>query len=125
MRDSKGKIYVGYRVQQIAHDGTVTSRECKVEVRINACHFPLDPCFKKRKHSPTGFEWGYCGSGPAQLALALVADACGAEFARPEIYQRVKAIIVGGLPSDGWTLTAKQVQECVMQIVAQKEGGVQ
>lgn len=26
-------------------------------------------------HSPTGFEWGYRGSGPAQLALAIVADA--------------------------------------------------
>src|SRR5262245_1194599 len=28
-----------------------------------------------RSHSPTGFEWGYGGSGPAQLALALLADA--------------------------------------------------
>lgn len=26
-------------------------------------------------HSPTGFEWGYAGSGPAQLALALCVDA--------------------------------------------------
>lgn len=25
-------------------------------------------------HSPTGFEWGYSGSGPAQLALAILAD---------------------------------------------------
>lgn len=24
-------------------------------------------------HSPTGFEWGYGGSGPAQLALAILA----------------------------------------------------
>ena len=23
-------------------------------------------------HSPTGFAWGYSGSGPAQLALALL-----------------------------------------------------
>jgi hypothetical protein len=26
-------------------------------------------------HSPDGFEWGYGGSGPAQLALAILADA--------------------------------------------------
>ena len=26
-------------------------------------------------HSPTGFSWGYGGSGPAQLALALLLDA--------------------------------------------------
>lgn len=25
-------------------------------------------------HSPTGFEWGYGGSGPAQSALAILAD---------------------------------------------------
>jgi len=26
-------------------------------------------------HSPDGFEWSYAGSGPAQLALAILADA--------------------------------------------------
>lgn len=30
-----------------------------------------------RNHSPTGFEWGYGGSGPHQLALALLMDATG------------------------------------------------
>jgi len=25
-------------------------------------------------HSPSGFEWSYGGSGPAQLALTLLAD---------------------------------------------------
>jgi len=25
-------------------------------------------------HSPDGFEWGYGGSGPAQLALAIYQD---------------------------------------------------
>jgi len=28
-------------------------------------------------HSPTGFEWGYGGSGPSQLALAMLADFFG------------------------------------------------
>ena len=27
-----------------------------------------------RNHSPTGFAWGYGGSGPAQLALAMLAE---------------------------------------------------
>ena len=30
------------------------------------------------RHSPTGFEWGFSGSGPAQLALALLLDHTGA-----------------------------------------------
>ncbi len=32
----------------------------------------LDPRFDIRRHSPTGFAWGYEGSGAAQLALAIV-----------------------------------------------------
>jgi hypothetical protein len=28
-------------------------------------------------HSPTGFNWGYGGSGPADLALAILCDALG------------------------------------------------
>lgn len=33
-------------------------------------------------HSPDGFEWGYGGSGPAQLALALCIDALGGNNSR-------------------------------------------
>lgn len=29
------------------------------------------------KHSPTGFSWGYGGSGPAELARCLLIDALG------------------------------------------------
>ena len=42
------------------------------EVTVNGV--PLDPRPDLRNHSPTGFEWGYGGSGPAELALALLAD---------------------------------------------------
>ena len=35
---------------------------------------PLDPRLDIVNHSPTGFSWGYSGSGPAQLALAILAD---------------------------------------------------
>lgn len=35
----------------------------------------LPPRFDLFNHSPTGFECGYYGSGPAQLALAILADA--------------------------------------------------
>src|SRR6516225_2178066 len=38
---------------------------------------PLNPRQELRNHSPTGFEWGYGGSGPAQLALAILAEHLG------------------------------------------------
>ena len=31
-------------------------------------------------HSPTGFEWGYGGSGPHQLALAILIEALTEHF---------------------------------------------
>ncbi len=34
-----------------------------------------EPSQKLYNHSPDGFQWGYGGSGPAQLALALLLDA--------------------------------------------------
>ena len=36
----------------------------------------LSPAFSQRvfNHSPGGFSWGYPGSGPAQLALAILLE---------------------------------------------------
>lgn len=33
-----------------------------------------------RNHSPDGFAWGYGGSGPAQLALAVMLEVKGEAF---------------------------------------------
>jgi len=41
----------------------------------------LDPRYDLRNHSPDGFSWGYFGSGPLQIALAIVADAVSANIA--------------------------------------------
>ncbi len=37
----------------------------------------LPKMLELRNHSPTGFNWGYAGSGPCQLALAILADHFG------------------------------------------------
>ena len=41
---------------------------------------------KERNHSPDGFNWGYGGSGPAQLALAVLLKLTG----RSEGYHQFK-----------------------------------
>lgn len=38
---------------------------------------PLDYHLKLGNHSPTGFSWGYGGSGPHQLAIAILFDVTG------------------------------------------------
>jgi len=45
-------------------------------------------------HSPTGFSWGYGGSGPAQLALALCADVLKDDRRALDIYQDFKRLFV-------------------------------
>jgi len=41
-------------------------------------------------HSPDGFNWGYGGSGPADLALSILADFLETRKIAPQIYQAFK-----------------------------------
>lgn len=43
-----------------------------VRVSVDGEPVPLEPSLKVFPHSPSGFEVGYGGSGPAQLALAIL-----------------------------------------------------
>jgi hypothetical protein len=65
-----------------------------------------------RDHSPTGFEWGYGGSGPAQLALAILADVFPAEVAL-DFYQDFKDEVIARLPHGHWALAEDRVLEWV------------
>lgn len=62
---------------------------------------------KVRNHSPTGFAWGYAGSGPAQLALALLLEETTAETAQ-DFYQTFKAEVVARW-QDSWEITSAEI----------------
>lgn len=74
-----------------------------------------------RNRSPTGFEWGYSGSGPAQLAIALAADVLGDDDKAQEIYQRLKSKVVSGLPHEEWVLTEKRLRASIDAIEQERE----
>jgi len=59
-------------------------------------------------HSPTGFAWGYGGSGPAQLALALLLDGRDDEDLALRHYQEFKRRIVAGW-GDTWSISRRKV----------------
>lgn len=63
-------------------------------------------------HSPDGFNWGYGGSGPAQLALALLGEVTPRALA-VALHQAFKAEVVAGLPDD-WTLTGSELRAWVV-----------
>ena len=74
-------------------------------------------------HSPAGFEWGYGGSGPADLARCMLLDHYGVAPGRrgstyppadgelPVSYQNFKWQLIAHLPKDAaWTITAAQIR---------------
>lgn len=52
-----------------------------------------------RNHSPTGFAWGYAGSGPAQLALAILLKVTSRAEAEAN-YMRFKGDVIARLCKD-------------------------
>jgi len=78
---------------------------------------PLNPRLDLWNHSPTGFEWGYCGSGPAQLALAILADHLADDRQALDMYQRFKWAVIAELPrKQGWTLTSLVIDQILQNI---------
>jgi hypothetical protein len=73
---------------------------------------PLDPRYDLRIHSPTGFDWGYAGSGPSQLALAILADCTDPETALKH-YQEFKSSVVASFPDERWTLSEDEVRNAI------------
>ena len=73
--------------------------------------------------SPDGFEWGYGGSGPAQLALAILADYFGcqpmtteqAEHLAIEHHQQFKAQVVAAFDREVWEITTSQIIQALTQ----------
>jgi len=89
----------------------------RAAVVIDGESFDLDPRYDLRKHSPTGFEFGYEGSGPAQLALALVADALDNDDRALRCYQGFKRRVVAQFSRDvlEHELTVEQVHDDVLR----------
>ena len=75
-----------------------------------------DPRFDLRQHSLDGFECGYGGSDPAQLALAILADHFGDAEQALSRYQDFKWKVVAGLPKGGWSLTRDQIVEALASL---------
>lgn len=58
-----------------------------------------------RNHSPDGFAWGYEGSGPAQLALALLLHSGLNDQIALHVHQAFKREVIARQPFDkDWTL---------------------
>jgi hypothetical protein len=71
-------------------------------------------------HSPDGFNYGYGGSGPAQLALAILADALRetplGEAIAVELHHQFKEEVIAQInPANDWGIGREYVLDWIAQ----------
>ena len=78
-----------------AKKGFITGDKITREVCIDTEW--IDPAISQAViiHSPDGFAWGYWGSGPSQLALAIALRLCDNPEDAVSIYQELKKEFIG------------------------------
>jgi hypothetical protein len=96
-----GKIYRGGR----GLDGAVVTVDGK----------KLAPRQDLRRLSATGFEWTYEGAGPAQLALALLADHLGDDARALALHDPFMRKVVAEL-DNSWELTSADIDAALAEL---------
>ena len=126
-RRQLGLTYTGMRVAVAPSvevdpgaEGGPWPTQAQVEVWEGEQVKPLDPAPSQQlfNHSPTGLEWGYAGSGPSQLALAMLLDFCGDPEVALSHYQEFKAQFIVALPRDAvraWEIDSNEIESFLRQ----------
>jgi Family of unknown function (DUF6166) len=104
----------------ISYEGERGPDGCKVWRIEDNRRTRLDPRRSQKlfNHSPDGFEWGYGGSGPAQLALALVLDTLGNgnNDRAVALHQAFKWKIVSRMAFEHWELSQESIVATIAEL---------
>jgi len=92
------KVYEGGR----SLDGSIVTVDGK----------PLAPRYDLKRLSKTGFEWTFEGAGPAQLALALLADHLGDDREALARYEGFMREVVAHL-DNAWRLSSADIDRAL------------
>lgn len=114
-RQERGLVYTGKRLE----DGT-----CSVMIWEQGRPALLDskPSQTLWNHCPVGFEWGYEGSGPAQLSLAILLDfSCDGELA-VKYHQAFKARVIAALLQGAtWQIEGDDIRNFMRSVLPAQE----
>lgn len=80
------------------------------DVFVNGERLNPYPSQKLHEHSPDGFEYGYGGSGPSQLALGILLDVLGNPQEALKYYQEFKWKFIATAPFEGFVITSMEVE---------------
>jgi hypothetical protein len=64
---------------------------------------------RHRESQPCWFRVGYCGSGPAQLAVAILSDYLGCTHAAGALHQHFKCAAISRISEKHWMMTATDI----------------
>ena len=105
---SKLRIYKGYRIQnQIGG---------LVEVHDSEGNFEKLPVNESLYQGDDGFEWGYGGAGPRQLAFSLLYDVTQNSVLAARNAQDFKWDVLARIPmEDDWKLTTEEIVKWVIE----------
>jgi hypothetical protein len=108
---------------KILNDGDIQDVD-RIVINGKGKTLNLEASLRVVNHSPTGFCWGYGGSGPAQLALAILMDHLGDTERALALYQDFKWKVIARLPQDeDFVLTDEQVESAISEIdIARMKG---
>lgn len=109
---------------EVLYIGTVRG-PLDVTIRRMPEDYELDKRLDLVNHSPTGFQWGYGGSGPAQSALAILADYLGNDAKAVNLHQDFKWAVIAKLPQETpWELTRARIADAIRTIKYRRAEGV-
>jgi hypothetical protein len=78
---------------------------------------PLSPRYDLKRLSAPGFEWTYEGAGPAQLALALLADHLADDAQALALYEPFMRRVVAEL-DNSWELSSADIEAALAGLKA-------
>lgn len=114
-------LYVYYKGERSSMGGAGTVKIHSVNLSHSEIVEPLNPRNDLFDHSQDGFNWGYGGSGPAQLALAIAADVIGDDEQAVAIHQALKFRVIARIADNNFILFKDELAETISALFRERE----
>lgn len=117
--DDHGTAQSATEADEVRYVGTRVRGRARVTAYPGERKLTPSRSLQVERHSPSGFEWGYGGSGPAQLALAILLDYTDDVAVARSNYQQFKREVVSQLectgPDGTWALTIAEIESVLSE----------
>lgn len=95
----------------IAHQSPFSRSVMIIDENRSTVELHPDRSQAVKNHSPDGFNWGYAGSGPAQLALAILLEVTNDETIALAHYHNFEREVIAAIQSQetNWEIKENKI----------------